>query len=89
MAWLAQYVNRARWNVPWRHRPLDVEQLACPVLGWAVPRSLSDTAAALDIPVDRFDRHHAAGDVELVIATFQALRDAYLARGITWPPQAR
>lgn len=85
MAWLAHYLARARWNPPWRHRPIDVEQLALPLTGWPIPRSLSDTAHALGVPVERFDRHTAAGDVELTVATFHAIMDGFAARGIAWP----
>jgi len=58
----------------WHHRVYDVESAAMAVFGWPEPRSLSDTARALRIDLDGYERHTAADDARLAAEVHDRLQ---------------
>jgi hypothetical protein len=80
-AFLAWLLRRCGLEPSWHHRLLDVESMAAGACGWAAPRSLSDTAAALGVAVDESMRHTALGDARTARAVHAHL--LAVAEGVT------
>jgi DNA polymerase III epsilon subunit-like protein len=61
---------------PWHFRLYDVETACAAIMGWPVPRSLRDSAAALGLSHAAGQAHTARGDADLVMRVYDAIMAA-------------